>query len=151
MKKRKTYITIYVDMDDTIADFMGVKNAVERFKNEPDFFYNLKPLERNLNAIKQVLENPKFRVFILTASPNENCDNDKIKWLEKYLPNLPKKNILICRLGENKGDYMKYRGVLLDDYKKNIIQWQETTKCKAYQIRYDGYIQAVLNTMGASL
>ena len=148
-KKRKSYITIYVDMDDTIADFMGVENAVERFKEEPDFFYNLKPLTKNLNAIAQALENEKFRVFILTASPSERCDNDKRKWLEKYLPKLNKKNIICCRIGENKGDYMKYRGSLLDDYGKNIRQWQETTKCNAYKIEYDGKIESVLNMLVA--
>lgn len=148
-KKRKSYITIYVDMDDTIADFMGVENAVERFREEPNFFYNLKPLTKNLNAIAQALENPKFRVFILTASPSERCDNDKRKWLEKYLPKLNKKNIICCRIGENKGDYMKYRGSLLDDYGKNIRQWQETTKCNAYKIEYDGKIESVLNMLVA--
>lgn len=148
---RKTYKTIYVDMDDTIADFIGVENAVERFREEPDFFYNLKPLLENLNAIKQVLENPNFRVFILTASPSERCDNDKRKWLAEYLPNLPKKNIICCRIGENKGDYMKYRGALLDDYGKNVRQWQETTKCPAYKVEYDGAIKNILIAMGASL
>lgn len=147
-KKRKSYITIYVDMDDTIADFMGVENAVERFANEPDFFYNLKPLTRNLNAIARALENEKFRVFILTASPSERCDNDKRKWLAEYLPNLPKRNIICCRIGENKGDYMKYRGALFDDYGKNVRQWQETTKCPAYKIEYDGKIEAILREMG---
>ena len=147
---RKTYKTIYVDMDDTIADFMGVENAVARFREEPNFFFKLKPLEKNLNAIKQVLENPRFRVFILTASPNEKCDFDKRLWLARYLPNLPKKNILVCRLGENKGDYMQYRGTLLDDYGKNIEQWQETTKCPAYKVEYDGAIEKILREMGVS-
>lgn len=148
---RKTYKTIYVDMDDTIADFNGVENAVARFRDEPNFFFKLKPLEKNLNAIKQVLENPTFRVFILTASPNETCDIDKRLWLKAYLPNLPMKNVIVCRIGENKGDYMKYRGALLDDYGKNIRQWQETTKCPAYKVEYDGAIKEILNQMGASL
>lgn len=146
-KTRRRFITLYVDMDDTIADFMGVENAVQRFANEPNFFYNLKPLENNLNAIARALENEKFRVFILTASPNERCDNDKRKWLAKYLPNLATKNIIVCRVGENKGNYMKYRGTLLDDYGKNVRQWQETTKCNAVKIEYDGAIEKVLTAM----
>ena len=146
-KTRRKFITLYVDMDDTIADFMGVENAVQRFANEPDFFYNLKPLESNLNAIARALENEKFRVFILTASPNERCDNDKRKWLAKYLPNLATKNIIVCRVGENKGNYMKYRGTLLDDYGKNINQWKETTRCNAVKIEYDGAIEKVLTAM----
>lgn len=148
---RKRYTTIYVDMDDTIADFKGVENAVERFREEPNFFFNLKPLKRNLKAIEKALNDSNFRVFILTASPNEHCDNDKIKWLEKYLPKLPKKNILICRLGENKGDYMKYRGSLLDDYGKNIKQWEATTKCTGFKIEYDGHVEAVLNLLGLDI
>lgn len=147
MKKRKRFITLYVDMDDTIADFNGVENAVERFREEPDFFYNLKPLENNLNAIARALENEKFRIYILTASPSERCDNDKRKWLAKYLPNLAKKNIICCRIGENKGDYMKYRGALLDDYSKNIKQWIATTKCPAFKIEYDGAIEKVIESV----
>lgn len=142
---RKKITTLYVDMDDTIADFKGVPNAVERFREEPNFFFNLKPLQKNLEAIKMLLANENFRIYILTASPNEHCDNDKRKWLAKYLPELKEKNVLICRLGENKGDYMKHRGSLLDDYKKNVVQWIQTTKCMAYQVDGDGAIQTIID------
>ena len=43
---------------------------------------------------------------------------------------------------------MKYRGSLLDDYGKNIRQWEATTKCTGFKIEYDGQIEAVLNLLG---
>ena len=52
-------------------------------------------------------------------------------WLNKYLPNIPKENITLCRLGENKAKIIenKYNLIidsncyLLDDYSKNLFEW----------------------------
>ena len=55
-------------------------------------------------------------------------------WLNKYLPNIKKKNIVLCRLGENKAKIIKKalnididnKCVLLDDYTHNLEQWQRS-------------------------
>ena len=115
--------TIYCDMDGVIADFFAAPNAVERFAIEKDFFYNLKPIRKNLNAIKKIIKQG-LNVKILTASPHEQADNDKIKWLKKYLGNV---NYIICRVGQNKSQFVDdiKNSLLLDDYIVNITQWRE--------------------------
>lgn len=118
---------IFLDMDGTIAKF-NVKNALARFENEIDFFAKLGAYK----GIEKINEMAKAgNVYIISASPNERCDNDKMKWLEKFLPSLPKANIVFCRIGENKAEIIKktigvdIKGtMLLDDYTKNLTQWE---------------------------
>ena len=53
-------------------------------------------------------------------------------WINKYLPNISKANITICRIGENKAQIIqdKYNITineecyLLDDYTKNLKEWE---------------------------
>ena len=121
-------IKIFLDMDGTIARF-NVRNALQRFATELDFFKNLLPY-KNIGKIDKLAL--KRNVYIITASPNIRCDIDKMLWLRKYLPNLPLENIVICRIGDNKAEIIKQKlGVdinaetyLLDDYTKNLVEWE---------------------------
>ena len=132
-------------MDGVLADFNAEPNAVERFEVERGFFQILKPMQRNVNALKQLIANKRVRVFILSASPNKRADGDKRKWLAKYLPELVKSNIIIVRNGTRKVDYMRTeKGILLDDYGLNIEQWLENHNNDALKIRADGDIEKVL-------
>ena len=118
---------VFLDMDGTIAKF-NVKNALVRFENELDFFARLGAYK----GIEKINEMAKVgNIYIISASPNDRCDSDKMKWLDKFLPSLPKANIVFCRIGENKAEIIKEKiGVdikdtlLLDDYTKNLIQWE---------------------------
>ena len=59
-------------------------------------------------------------------------DVDKIEWICKYLPNINLlTNVLICRCGDKKAEYLKSKGLtidnesyLLDDYTKNLTEWE---------------------------
>ena len=72
-------------------------------------------------------------IYIISASPNEQADKDKMQWIKKYLPNVPQENITLCRLGENKAKIIenKYNFkidkncYLLDDYTKNLTEWEQ--------------------------
>lgn len=138
---------IYCDMDGVLANFDIEPNAVERFRVEKGFFKKLKPIDNNVRALRFL--NNVCNVYILSASPNKRADKDKIKWLEKYVPSIPKENIIICRNGQKKVDFMKTNdGILLDDYGKNINEWLEKNTNKAFKISNDTpiekYIEKIL-------
>ena len=122
----------YFDLDDTLTRFSHEKNAVERFRDEESFFYNLKPIKRNVAIVKQLIADGE-KVYIITASPNKNCDRDKIAWVRKYVST--KVVVIIVRLGERKVDHMRTaRGVLFDDYGKNCREWETNPLNKSYKV-----------------
>ena len=121
-------IKIFLDLDGTLARF-NVRNALERFDKEEGFFARLKAY-KNIEVVNELAKTNNL--FIISASPNEQADKDKMIWLEKYLPNINVENITICRLGQNKAQIIqdKYNITineecyLLDDYTKNLDEWE---------------------------
>ena len=119
---------LFLDLDGTLARF-NVRNALKRFDKEKGFFANLKAYKYIEVVNTLALRND---IYIISASPNEQADNDKMIWLKKYLPNIKDSNITLCRIGENKGSIIetKYQMVinnncyLLDDYTKNLTEWE---------------------------
>lgn len=120
---------IFLDLDGTLAKF-NVPNALLRFKTEEGFFTRLGAY-KGIDYINNIAT--KYETYIISASPNMYTDIDKMHWLAKYLPNIRKKNIVFCRLGENKAHIIKTKldlsidktCLLLDDYTHNLEQWQE--------------------------
>ena len=121
-------IKLFVDLDGTLARF-NVRNALERFDKEEGFFANLLAY-KGIEVVNKLAN--EIELFVISASPNEQADNDKMIWLNKYLPNINNDNITICRLGQNKAQIIqdKYNIVidnncyLLDDYTKNLNEWE---------------------------
>ncbi|MBQ2884953.1 MAG: hypothetical protein IJE43_14480 [Alphaproteobacteria bacterium] len=119
---------IFLDMDGTLARF-NVRNALQRFENERGFFANLLAY-KGIENINEMIKNGN--VYIISASPNIYADLDKKTWLQKYLPNLQNKNIIFCRIGENKAKIIEKQlnikvdetCYLLDDYTKNLTEWE---------------------------
>ena len=132
---------IYIDMDGVLADFFGETEAVARFENEKGFFLKLKPLRKNVAAVRKAIADGKHNIYILSASPNARCDQDKIKWLNRYIPELETENAIIMRNGESKAKYMRSAdGILFDDYGKNIQEWvcHNAGNNRAVKVRADG-------------
>ena len=90
-------IKLFVDLDGTVARF-NVRNALERFDKEKGFFSKLLAY-KGIEVLNELAT--KGNVFVISASPNEQADNDKMIWLERYLPNVPKANITLCRLEQS--------------------------------------------------
>lgn len=120
---------LFVDLDGTLAKF-NVPNALKRFDNEVGFFARLGAY-KGVDTINELAKGGN--VYIISASPNTQADNDKIEWINKYLNNVPTDNRLICRCGDNKAEFLKSKGIeidrecyLLDDYTKNLTEWEQS-------------------------
>lgn len=119
---------IFLDLDGTLAKF-NVRNALKRFDNEKGFFAKLGAY-KNIEKINEMAK--AGNVYIISASPNEQADNDKMIWIKKYLPNVKIENIVLCRLRENKAKIIENKYnikidkncILLDDYTKNLTEWE---------------------------
>lgn len=116
---------IYCDMDDVLFHFQEQTKALERFAVEKGFFANLRPKRKNIMAIKTFI-GYGAKVKILSATPNEQADKDKLIALAKYLPEIAREDIIFSRLGEDKSKYVEdMNGALLfDDYTENLIKWK---------------------------
>lgn len=118
---------IFLDLDGTVAKF-NVRNALKRFDNEIGFFAKLGAY-KGIESINELAKSGI--VYIISASPNAQADNDKMIWINKYLPNVPLENITMCRVGENKAKIIENKYsmsisqecYLLDDYTKNLQEW----------------------------
>ncbi len=118
---------IFLDLDGTLVQF-NVERALERFDKEKGFFANLEAF-KNIEIVNELAK--KGNLFIISASPNEQADKDKMKWIKKYLPNICLENITLCRIGENKANIIESKYnieinencYLLDDYSKNLFEW----------------------------
>ena len=121
-------IKLFIDLDGTVARF-NVRNALKRFDNEKGFFAKLLAY-KGIEVVNELAKNGN--VFVISASPNEQADNDKMLWLSEHLPNISQENITLCRLGQCKANIIqeKYKMtidkqcLLLDDYTKNLEEWE---------------------------
>ena len=135
--KRKN---LYIDMDGVLADFNAEPNGVARFSTEKGFFKRLKPLEKNAKALRKLIADGNHNIFILSASPNAAADGDKLVWLRKHKIKIADGNIIFCRNGQRKVDFMKTAdGILFDDYGKNLREWVDgNPQNKGYKVEADG-------------
>lgn len=124
---------IVLDMDGVLANF-NEPNAITRFDNEKGFFAKLKPLYDNYIIVNELI-NKGYKVYILSASPNTQADKDKRKWLKRHIPNLKRHQIILCRNGQNKANFIRdiQNSILIDDYSFNLINWLSSGgKCLKY-------------------
>lgn len=123
---------LFVDMDGTLAEFKTVDTLETLY--EKDYFINLKPNENVLGAIKQLIADNDFDVYILSAylTDSRYALEEKNAWLDKYLPELPQEKRLFVPCGTDKSvavpGHIRPDDYLLDDYTKNLSEWEPPAK-----------------------
>lgn len=107
---------IYIDMDDTLCDFLGAFNqavienpAIQFPQSQYGFFSGLKPLEGAVDAMMLMLNSDKIDPYILTAPSVRNplCYTEKRVWVENNLNmEFVERLIISPNKGLNKGDFL---------------------------------------------
>ena len=127
-------MTIWFDMDGTIANLYGVQNWLNYLMaSDPTPYAIAKPLLR-LNALARVLNNLQrkgYKVGVIswlaknsTADYDEAVTKAKIDWLTKHLASVAFDEINIVRYGTPKHLFATCEAdILFDDEEKNRNEW----------------------------
>ena len=123
----------YFDMDGVIANFHKDFDFRKRAKQvlNRTWIANLEPFTDNIQVMKDLINNGE-KVYILTKAANEAAKMGKIDFLQKHIPEFDLNNF-ICIVGSGrKIDYIKEDGILIDDDKKNLKQWEKAGQATYY-------------------
>lgn len=136
-------MTIFLDMDDVVADFKGYARRIlkkepesnfrypqaewERLKDNPHIYRDLRVKDGAEDLVKWchawcIQHNEEL--FFLTALPRNNdipwAIWDKVHWAKKHFPGIP------VRFGPYSGDKWKHcepGDILIDDRSSNCREW----------------------------
>ena len=116
---------VFVDMDGTICEYN--KDDYIEVAARKGYYANRPPMKEMLSAVKQLITNGDFDIFILSAVFQDNhSKNDKIIWLNKYLPEINEDRMIFTVCGEKKSDFITNQtetDVLIDDFSLNLHDW----------------------------
>ena len=127
-------MTIYFDMDGTIADLYKINNWLNYLIKEDTFPYEnaLPMIEKKefQNCIKKLQKNGyNFGIISWTSKNGSKSYNNAVRkikkeWINKHYPNIFSE-IHIIKYGTPKYKVAKdQNGILFDDEKNNRIQWK---------------------------
>ena len=127
-------MTIYFDMDGTIANLYGVENWLPKLKNEDASPYmDAEPLVRlaSLAKVLNRLQKNGYKLGIVSwLAKNSTSEYDmkvttaKLKWLSVHLKSVHFDEVHIVRYGTPKHEIVNDKnGILFDDEKPNRENW----------------------------
>lgn len=143
-------MTIYFDMDGTIANLYSVENWLPKLRAyDPSPYIEAAPLLR-LSALARKLNNLKRKGYKIGVLSWLSKDPDptygakvtaaKYYWLAKHLPSVNFDEIRIVPYGTPKSSLVSEIGILFDDEEPNRKEWEN-----AGGIAYD--VQNILENL----
>lgn len=126
-------MTIWFDMDGTIADLYAVENWLPMLRaSDPTPYAEAKPLV-HLSTLARLIHKAQrngYSVGILSwLAKNSNADYDKavteakLNWLHKHLPSVAFDTVMIVPYGFGKYHFNSGNDVLFDDEQRNRDDW----------------------------
>jgi 5'(3')-deoxyribonucleotidase len=91
--------------------------------HEEGAFFNLKPSPGYPEIMKKLIdEGYKVRILTYPQWDSPYCLNEKVKWIQTYLPFFDLNHIFMAK---NKGEVSKPGRILLDDSPHNLKAWEK--------------------------
>ena len=128
-------MTIYFDMDGTIADLYGVDGWLKDLEAqntrpyaEAKVMHNMSALARALNkAQRQGVQLGVISWLSKSGSPkyNRKVEKIKLKWLKKHLKSVNFDEVHIVAYGTPKSAVALDCGILFDDEERNRNEWNK--------------------------
>ena len=89
---------VYFDMDNVLVNFQSgidqlsdyqLKSYKNNYDEVPNIFGTMKPNKDMVDLFNDMLEDERYDCYILSTSPwnNPSAATDKVKWVQKYIPN----------------------------------------------------------------
>ena len=135
-------MTIWFDMDGTIADLYGVKDWLPKLRNHDATPYKeAMPLIRLCTFARMLhkLQDKGYYIGIISWLSKDKSESyaekvtiAKMKWLEKHLPSVVWDEIHIIPYGTPKSTYALQNDVLFDDELNNRKEWEVSCGGFAY-------------------
>jgi len=130
--------TVFLDMDNVIANFDGALAAViwdppEMFV--PGFFRNLKVMPGAKEGVQALLNNPKLNVYIGTkhTTATDYSPSEKVGWVREHFPKLLKKMCIVTDKLLLRGDYLIDDDLRWKDFDGHFIHFDKTKPEEEWQ------------------
>ncbi|SMO48339.1 5' nucleotidase, NT5C type [Gracilimonas mengyeensis] len=128
---------IHIDLDGVIADFDKARNAhplskQSPYKGRPDklpgIYKDLEPIPGSIEAVKKLLDDQRFEVFILSSAPWDNPDawTHKRLWVEKYFGKAMRNKLILT----------KRKDLVIGDYLIDDLPWNGAKEFKGTWIHF---------------
>ena len=140
----KGKVLLLFDMDGTCVEY-GAGEKQEILDNVEGFYLRKRPLKSTIKEMKKLSNLSNIEVGILSNCYYKEQKQDKLAWIDKYLPFLNKDNIFILVYTEltfNKEDKNKLKvnfieNNLVNKYQKVYLIEDQHDIIKATNKRYD--------------
>lgn len=124
---------IFFDMDGTLAEWRTNARPEDLFKK--GYFRTLRPMKEMVDAAERLSQmKDEYQIFVLSAYWQNavHALPEKKAWCDEHLPFIPEANRLFVPDGitkpgyvtQNTGEPVCASDILVDDYSKNLIEWQ---------------------------
>lgn len=124
LKKR-----VFIDMDGVLCEYRPEAKITDMMSS--GYFASLAPRSEMVEAVKGLIKLDQFDVYVLSAVISECAEQskrEKMKWLDKYIPEIDAYHRFFTICGTSKSEAIKdlsSNDILLDDHSPNLNEWIE--------------------------
>ncbi len=128
---------LFIDMDGVLAEYNVRGSVILDNWFEPDIFLKMQPVQPVINKLYELSKSYDISMFILSASPSQEATNEKIVWLVKNVPFIPKINWYFVGETKRKLDYLDEICYNIDRSDVYLLEDNHDTLVEAEQRGYN--------------